>query len=797
MGLARACIVSLALASSVWTGCSGEEVNPRRNDAVIARFKLPSDGMPRFLDVPFPADVFLQDGHIAEAIPGFSDFVQANDIYISHELARLDGFSRIAHAFFAIDDLGAPKDDDGNVAPATIDPASLPARETDCTSDTSSVFLVDLAATDPAKARVPCRAEYHDDRRYGSTTRPLLAVGPARGVVLEEAHAYAAVVTARVKATNGRNIEASDAFVTASAAAGFWGDRVRAASKLLGSALAGTSIVDIAPYTTHTRTRELYDLRDSLDKEPIPKLAWDAKSTAPMGNACFAKGVLPPGFTASLDDWLGVVDPKNKLPDGSDDPSNELPVHAHDKIASVATAVFEASYYLRELPGGYQTLDDRTFERDASGRIVPSATRPKQKIWVTFAVPDAPMPPSGYPTLVVQHGMGSSRAYLLDLVNEIAKAGFIAVAIDSLTFGARASDPEAQKDLQTAYESAPGAKYKGADGLSDAPPTVPLDLFGQLANLGAFRDQLRQAAIDTAQLVRVIRNDPDLSVLAVSATIPKIDPDRVGYLGESLGSIEGEVACAIEPNLKAWFFSVGGGGIILEAAANAPGLGAYVGPFAGLEWHFLRDRFTTSHPLVNLIQSILEPADALAYAPFLVKSPRAVGGKPAVPRNLVLLEVLYDELLANEAGEAWARATGIGLGVPNAGSNAGVPFFDVKPDTNGAIHDTPMQGVTAVVVQASPAGHGYDIVRKQAKRSYAIPYLRVEESSTPFVSLGDKAFWVKNPYLELTETIRRFFTSAFSQTVPNAFVLAPPIRDFDDDGFTDDQDKAPNDPTTH
>jgi hypothetical protein len=355
---------------------------------------------------------------------------------------------------------------------------------------------------------------------------------------------------------------------------------------------------------------------------------------------------------------------------------------------------------------------------------------------------------------------------------------------------------EARKDVLTAYEGAPGAKYKGPDGLSDAPPTVPLDLFGELANLGAFRDQLRQAAIDTVQLVRVIRNNPDLSVLAVGTTIPKIDPDRVGYLGESLGSIEGEVACAIEPNLKAWFFSVGGGGIILEAAANAPGLGAYVGPFAGLEWRFLRDRFTTSHPLVNLIQSILEPADALAYAPFLVRSPRAVGGKPAAPRHFVLLEVLHDELLANEAGEAFARAAGIGLAVPNVGSNAGVPFFDATPDANGAIHDTPFAGVTAVVVQASPAGHGYDIVRKQAKRSYAIPYLRTDES-TPFVSLGDKAFWVRNPYLQLMETIRRFFTSAFSQAVPNAFVLAPTIRDFDDDGFTDDQDKNPNDPTTH
>jgi hypothetical protein len=803
---ARACILSLALASSLWTSCGGETVNPRPNDAAVLRFVLPADGsMPRFLEVPWPSDVFLQNGRIVEAIPGFSDWVRANDAYIRHELARMDGFSRTTHAFFVLDDLGAPKDDEGNVAPATIDPTSLPARETDCVADGSSVFLVDLAATDPMAARVPCRAEYHDDRRYGSITRPLLAVGPARGVVLDEAHAYAAVVTARVKTTSGKNIQASDAFVAASAGTGFWGDRVRSAQKLLGKALDGTSIVGIAPYTTHTRARELYDLRASLDAEPIPKLAWDAKSTAPMGNACFAKAPAV-GFTATLDDWLGVVDPKNKLKDGSDDPSNELPVRAHDKIASFATAVFDASYYLLEMPGGYMTIDDATFARDATGKIVPSPTRPKQKIWVTFAVPDVPMPAGGYPAVIVQHGMGSSRSYLLDLMNEITRGGYIAVAIDSLTFGARALDPEAQKDLHTAFEDK--AKYKGPDGLSDSPPTVPLDLFGQLANLGAFRDQLRQAAIDTAQLVRVIRNNPDLSVLATSATIPKIDPERVGYFGESLGSIEGEVACAIEPNLKAWFFSVGGGGIILEAASHAPGLGAYVGPFAGIEWSFLRDRFTETHLLVNLIQTILEPADPLTYAPDLVKSPRAAGGKPPVRRNVALLEVIWDELVANEAGEAFARAAGLGLATPNVGSNAGtvdladmskntgrVPFTDVKPDGAGAFHDTPFPGITAVVVQASPAGHGYDVVRKQAKRSYAIPYLRTEES-TPFVSLGDQAFWVDNPYLQLTETIRRWFTSAFVG-VPNAFVLAPPVRDFDGDGTLDDKDQFPSDPSKH
>lgn len=804
--LFAACLASLALATTSG-GCSSDSPNPKKNDAIAVRFVLSTDGSrPRFLDVPFPADVYLAGGAIAEDIPGFSDYVLANGQYISHELAKLDGFSRIAHVFFRVDDLGAPPNDDGTVAAAELDATSLPARETDCTGDASSVFLVDMGATDPAKARVPCRADYHDDRVAASLTRPVLAVGPARGVVLEAGHPYAVVVTARVRAKSGKNVEAPQAFKDATAAAGFWGDAARKATALLGSALGGTSIVAIAPYTTHTRTNEIYALRDTLEAEAVPTLSWDAKAMAPMGTARFAKkpgGVLPNGFTASLDDWLGVVDPKDKLGDGSDDPSNDLPVRAHDKIAAFGTAAFEASYYLQEKPGGYPTLDHATFARGDGGAIVRTRA---QRIWVSFAVPDGAMPASGWPTLVVQHGMGNSRAYLLDLMNEVAKAGILAVAVDSLTFGARSSDPAAQMDQHTAFESAPGATYKGPDGLSDAPPTATTDLFGQLQNVGAFRDQLRQASIDTSQLVRVLRSGADLSALATSGTVPRIDPDRVGYLGESLGSFEGEVACAIEPNLRAWFFSVGGGGIILEAAAHGPGLGSLLGVGAGLEWHFLRDRFTESHPLVNLIQTVIEPADAILYAQHLVRAPRPVAGVAARPRNVALLEVLWDELVANESGEALARAIGMGLATPNVGSNAGtidladeskntgrVPLADAKPDGSGAVHDFPFPGVTAAVVQASPAGHGYDIVRKQAKRSYAIPYVH-PDAPTPFLSLGDKAFWVRDPNLALTETVRRWFTTAFAGGAPSLFVLAPPARDFDDDGVPDDKDRDPNDP---
>jgi hypothetical protein len=305
--------------------------------------------------------------------------------------------------------------------------------------------------------------------------------------------------------------------------------------------------------------------------------------------------------------------------------------------------------------------------------------------------------------------------------------------------------------------------------------------------------------------VRVLRSNPDLSTLAVGAVVPKLDPNAIVYLGESLGSIEGETVVAIEPNLRAWGFSVGGGGIILEAATHGPALGSLIGAGASINWHFYRDHFSESHPFVNLVQTIVEPADPLIYAPNLVRAPRAVAGKPAAPRNVLLLEVLYDELVANEAAEAFARAAGMPLASPNVGSNSGtidlrdpsknlarVPLAVAMPDVMGVIHDTPMIGVTAVVVQAGPAAHGYDIVSRTAKHSYAAPYVR-PDAPVLFQRL-DKDFSFANPYLELQETFTRFFGSAFSQAVPGAVVIKAPVRDFDGDGSLDDIDPAPSDP---
>jgi len=803
----------LTLACAAQGACSSEAP---ATAGPVARFELSPGKVPDFFGVPWPSDAYLKDGRIMDPIPGFDAVVTDNGESIEHELAQLDGFSRITHAFFLVDDPDAPRDDLGQIAAATIDRASLPHDEDACIADTSSVFLVDLEATDTDHARVPCRSAFQDDRPWGSDKHPVVAVGPARGVVLREGHEYAAVMTNRVRDASGRAVSASASF---SALRGsdpisfLYREALRKAEKLLAPALGGgAKIVAIAPYTTHTRVRDMFDLRNTLDSEPIPPLSFDATAVLPMSNARFAKrqnGNLPAGFTASLDEWLGVVAPKDKLPDGSDDPDNQLPVRAHDHIAAWGTAVFDGVYYLQEKAGGYEELDHATFARDAGGKIVKSPTRPTQKIWVSIAVPDSPMPKNGYPLVIVQHGMGASREYFVQNANVFASRGWMAAAIDSLTFGARSPHAEYQTDAHSDYESAPGATYVGPDGISDSvngARSGATDLFGNLKNLGAFRDQLRQASLDTSQLIRVLRNDPDLSALDTGAGKPHIDATRVVYVGESLGSIEGEVAAAVEPNLKNWIFSVGGGAFIMEAGTHGPGIGALLNAGAGLLFHFLRDHLTEFHPLVNLFQTAIEPADPLLYAQHLILEPRSISPlMPAEARNVMLIEALYDELVANEAGEAFARAAGLVLAEPNVGPNAGmtdlrtptsgygrVPLRSVGPDATGTIHDVPRSGTTGVVVQAGPCDHGSDWVSSKGTHGYAIPYTRYD-SPQPFVRL-DAEFPMRNPYRELGAQICDFAADAFAGKVPGVIVRKAPLRDYDDDGAADEVDADPSNP---
>ncbi|WP_394847243.1 hypothetical protein LZC95_07215 [Pendulispora brunnea] len=804
----------------------------------IARFRLAAGATtpPALLDVPFPSDVYLGSNGRIGPIGGIDAVIpsQGGAAFIANDLQANNGFSRVAMSLFYVDDSSSTVD--GQPAAAEIDKASLPATEADCKGDASSVFLVDLEASDAAQARIGCRAAFHTNERAG--TRSSIAVGPARGTVLKEGHKYAAVLTNRVKLASGNALTTSPDFdrIRKGDRAGLakiYGEAYDKAKSVLGSALGSAEIVALAPFTTNSMADELFKLREAIDATPAPTLAWTQQATGPLSAARFGGTGAAEGWTATLDEYLGTVADANKLPApfSQDNPSTHLPVRAHDKLASISTAAFEAVSFLQAKSGGYTTPGHATFARKADGTLDTSVSS-KARIWVTVAIPNAEMPADGWPVVIVQHGLNSSRDYMFALANSFAARGFATVAIDSITFGARGVAPTALKDVTSSYFGtkdnnatwgcpASDTSCNKGDGLLDGSQPGSTALFGGLINIGALRDQMRQAALDTTQLVRALRGIPAAGITelkrASDAAAPKLDTTKIAYVGDSLGAIQGATAAAIEPNIKNWVLNVGGGGLLVELATHSPRIFELLKAAAGINFGFTDDKLSESHPLITLLQTIADAGDPLNYADLLIKSPRSVGGTPVPPRNILQLEVLYDEVVPNEANEALARAGGWGLAAPNAGSNAGISNVktltgrndQLLPNiaaTEGVISKNMTEGVTAVVVQSSPSQHSSNLVSAATRRTYEAPFARFD-TSDPFPkssAAGAEGYLITlaPQYLQLQSTVATFLADGFKGDVPRVVTdpakggFPAPVRDIDGDKLPDDTDPEPNVPAS-
>jgi dienelactone hydrolase len=729
--------------------------------SIEARFQLPASGAPNFLDVPFPTDLYVSATGTIGDIPGLADYFTNDSAFLTGGLAPLNGWGTSAGAIFEIDDLTMGG---STPAAAAIDTTTLPATAADSTSATSTAMIVDLDASS-ATALIPARADYHDDSAFGSKARPVLVVWPARGIVLAEGGHYAIVLTTGVKTTAGVPIGASPTFAgirdgsqRSTPAEQLYGNAVDTVAKLVPALADKKTIAAMAVYTTHKNVHELTDLRGQFIMSTPPTLSWDPATIAPMGPGLFAAVTpLPAGYTASLDDWLGTP---AKLPDGTDDPANDqLTGCAHDAIAVMGTAVFQAPNLLVTSPMGYSDPTHQTFARSASGVPIVNPAQPTNKIWMTIALPTGAVPANGFPTVIIQHGLGQERSFLLTLADTFAKQGWATVAIESVTFGARAAEAANTVDAKSVFPWSATAAYNGPDGFVDVPNGVD-DFFGDLTDIGAIRDQMRQSVLDIETAYDVVRNPAlDLTPLLLAVPGAKLDGTRVAFVGNSLGAMMGAMVAASDPKLTTFVLNVAGGGLMTEVGAYSPMVAADL-QLAGIAFYkFSGGQFSGSHPLNQMFQHILDAGDPLLYGAQMVTSPATVNGTVNPPKNVVQIQVLWDEWVANEANEALASAAGFPMAVPNVGSNAGLTFPMATPSGAG-ISGVPLPTVTAVVVQAGEATHGADLYDAMGQREYMIPYAQFGTAS-PFTKLATPVT-IMEPYLGLQTMVTGFLTSAFA-----------------------------------
>lgn len=725
---------------SMLIGCSAE---PVANDVAIVPFDVAKTGTTPFGDIPWPSDLYLDaDGRVTE-VPNLSR-VSATSSAIQAGLSSLDGFGRASGGLFFL--------------PDPIDETSLPRDDAKAFEDASSIYLIDVDPSSP-----------HRGKRYAALAKYLPSLGclsviPVPGVVLPMGTRHAIVVTNAVRTTDGRHLgPAPELARIANLAAS---SRTTSVEKLYGDAIDeivtakavgnADAIASLTVFTTSRKAEEMPLLRTRLRDEPEPEIFLNEANAAPYTAALFGVASTP-----SIGDWLGKpeLDDKGVEWPGGDNPGGI----AHDAIAVVASGAFVAPSF----------LDATTshIENDAGGAFVLADA--DAKIPVTIIIPKSPMPAAGYPVIINGHGLSNNRGSMLSLANELARAGFAMIGIDDVLHGSRANIPDKKNNFK--------GTYAGPDGIPDEYP-FPIPFFADFADFVTVRDHFRQTILDHMSLVRLIQSSKlDLSPLASAAggQTPKLDAAHIYWSGGSLGGIMGSMALALEPEIKAGALQVPGASFVQLITTNSAEVSGLVGTIAkgtfGIQGEEILDEY---HPIANLLGSITEGGDPIAYAPHILENPLNGREKP----DVLVTYALHDEVLPNIATIALMRAMGLDLATPN--------LVDIPGMTNVA---APVQGNrgarTAAAVQYSPADHalGYN---RYDRRQYEPNSTSSDQIRFPPIL---KPFNVEMPIREHSAQLATFFSTAYAGAA-RIDVTAPPIADFDGDGSLDAADAAPYDP---
>ena len=152
-------------------------------------------------------------------------------------------------------------------------------------------------------------------------------------------------------------------------------------------------------------------------------------------------------------------------------------------------------------------------------------------------------PAGGWPVVIFQHGITGDRSNALALAGAFAQAGWVVAAVDLPLHGvASTTSPLYQASNEQTFNldlvvNASGAS--GPDSVIDASGTHYINLTYPLAS----RDNQRQAVVNMLALTRAL---PTLDLDGNPATAD-INPNRIAFVGMSLGSITGIIYGSVLP----------------------------------------------------------------------------------------------------------------------------------------------------------------------------------------------------------------------------------------------------------
>jgi hypothetical protein len=527
------------------------------------------------------------------------------------------------------------------------------------TVSSRDAFLVNLGNTLPP---------HHDEPRivginqivWDPETRSLFVQSDG---LLEQHTRYGLIVTDGIRDTRGAPVQASEAFRRFLQDPG--DPRLRAYRDAVLEAIERAyvhrdHVVTASVFTTQSTTADLEKIRHQI-KTATPAPA-DFRIGTNGERTVFSVDALLP-FPNGIKWWrqIGAIPPCSMNCFSFFNVRTDAFANSPGAVGRIAYAKYRSPLY---------TTPSVVIPAVGTRTGVP-AVQDTVDMYFTLLLPSGPMPPDGWPVAIAGHGSGDSKDGTLpfSVAAKLAEQGIATISINAvghgsgpfgylvvnLASGTSVTLPSGGRGIDQVGDGTIGA----TEGFGAPPPYTILN----------GRDGVRQTVVDLMQLVRVIQVGVDVD----GDGTPDLDPSRIYYLGQSLGSFYGVPFLAVEPDIHVGVPTVGGDnspasnrlttghcsfGHIM--AARTPSLINLSG-FDFDENIPLRNQ----PPVVNTVPGAIpiqqyldyrgwtqQSANPTAYAPYLRRQPLA--GVSA--KSLIVGFARGDEMVVNPATTAMLRA---------------------------------------------------------------------------------------------------------------------------------------------
>lgn len=463
---------------------------------------------------------------------------------------------------------------------------------------------------------------------------------------LDQHRRYALVVTDAVLDTTGAAVTASSGFQTCLQGGTPYCANLQSAMARVAASLAPHKIVGGSVFTTLSATAWLEHARATLPYvAPLVTLA-QPRSSFSIANL---SGIV-------LHEQVGANPAK----------FSDISLPIIQALLNGLDRVVIGSYQSPNFLGGDLTIPPAP---TLPGLAVPDSVN---RVGFNALLPSTPKPASGYPVVIFGHGFGDSRfGGPTAVAPTLARAGFAVVAIDAVGHGFGPLSTVTFVDTaghSTTLDAQGRSIDVNGDGIIESNEGCALT---SPISYGT-RDCFRQTVVDLMQLVRAIRQGIDLD----GDGVPDLDGSRIYYGGQSLGSLYGTMLMALESNIRAAAFNVGGASTVdivrwspaYRSLANQA-LGSRIPSVLNQGATFNEDyvlpglpAHTVTVPGAIAIQNVFDTlewlgnsGDPIAFAPHLQTSPLAgVASRP------VLVQFAREDMtVTNPANSMLIRAGGL------------------------------------------------------------------------------------------------------------------------------------------